>query len=95
MASRVNPVVEAYMRWGSMVSSEPSPSPTKKVMAVSAMATAIGRSIRISTNSSVKISNVSMARALQVTGNENGMRCPGMVAGIAVVVRAASCRHRN
>ena len=31
IASRVKPVVEAYIRCGSMVSSEPSPSPMKKV----------------------------------------------------------------
>jgi len=61
MASRVKLVVEAYIRCGSMVSRELLPSPTNEMIAVSAMATAMGRSIRINTKSRAKMSSVNMA----------------------------------
>ncbi len=60
IASSVNPVVEAYMRCGSMVRSAVPSSPAKNATAVSAMATAIGRLIMIRTSSTAKMSRVSM-----------------------------------
>ena len=64
IARSVKPVVEAYIRCGSIVSREPSPRPMKKETAVSPMATAIGRFIMMRTSNTVKISSVSMSRFL-------------------------------
>jgi cytochrome c oxidase assembly factor CtaG len=60
MASNVKLVVEAYILWGSIVKSDPWPKPMKNTMAVRAIATAMGILIRMSTNKSPKISNVSI-----------------------------------
>jgi hypothetical protein len=60
IASSVKLVVEAYILCGSIVKSELLPKPMKNVMAVRAMATAMGILIRINTNNSKKIINVSI-----------------------------------
>ena len=59
-ASSVKLVVDAYILWGSMVKIDWLPKPTKKAIAVRPMATAIGRSIMISTNKTRKIIRVSI-----------------------------------
>jgi cytochrome c oxidase assembly factor CtaG len=60
IASNVKLVVEAYILWGNMVKSDPFPRPTKNAMAVKAIATAMGTLIKMSTNSTRKIINVSI-----------------------------------
>jgi hypothetical protein len=60
IASSVKLVVEAYILWGSIVRSEPWPKPIKNIMAVRAIATAMGILIKINTNNRQKISNVSI-----------------------------------
>ena len=64
IARRVKPVVEAYILWGSMVRSEPLPKPTKNVMAVRAMATAMGTLIMIKISRTRKIIKVSIPTVL-------------------------------
>ena len=59
-ASSVKPVVPEYMRCGSMASKLPCPRPTKKPTAVSPMATAMGRSKRMSSSRTRKMERVSM-----------------------------------
>jgi hypothetical protein len=65
IARSVNPVVEAYILCGSMVSSEAFSRPVKNMIAVRAIATAIGMSIIISSNNTVKIIKVSILWPLQ------------------------------
>ena len=81
IASSVNPVVEAYMRCGSMVRSAVPSSPTKNATAVSAIATAIGRLIMIRTSSTAKMSRVSMGAPPGGRQNESragaGLNAPG------------------
>jgi hypothetical protein len=60
IASRVKLVVEAYILWGSMVRSGALPKPTKKEIAVRAMATAMGTLIMIKISKTRKIINVSI-----------------------------------
>jgi hypothetical protein len=60
MARSVNPVVEAYILCGNMVSKEAFSRLVKNMIAVRAIATAIGKSIIMSTNSTVKIISVSI-----------------------------------
>ncbi len=64
IASSVKPVVEAYIRCGSIVSSDMFPRPTKNRIAVSPMATAMGTFRMMNTSRTVKMSNVSISGPL-------------------------------
>jgi hypothetical protein len=60
IARSVKPVVEAYILCGNMVSSEAFSKPVKNMIAVRAIATAIGMLMIMSINNTVKIINVSI-----------------------------------
>ena len=64
IASSVKPVVEAYIRCGSIVRRELSPRPVKNATAVRPMATAMGRFIMMRISRTAKIIRVSMPRNL-------------------------------
>jgi hypothetical protein len=61
IASSVKLVVEAYILWGNIVKREALPKPMKNMMAVMAMATAMGTLMMINTSNTKKIINVSMS----------------------------------
>ena len=60
IASSVKPVVEAYIRCGNMVSSDPLPRPMKNRIAVKHIATAMGMFKTMNARRTAKIDRVSM-----------------------------------
>ena len=65
IASSVNPVVPEYMRCGNIARKLVCPCTTKKMTAVSPMATAIGISIISMISSTAKMASVSMGITLK------------------------------